>query len=235
MEWFDRSVLEAASWRLGSELRRRHPNTTRLIHGRPGGGQSDCLWILPAVGDQGDVRLNRNGTIQVLSRFDGDPDTGWDPVSWDEYLRADPREFLYRLEAAAGLSAPDHVPPATPTTLTYRVLAALTSTAVKSVRPINIEPGYFDTSGYGGGPNNLAFAAFPVIPENVKKPEAGDVFSEPGYRFWFVSRKDEFVLALEQRAGLVWTRDHSKAIDLMALYRESGRDVLLTAVELLRS
>lgn len=79
MEWTDRSVLEAVSWRLASELVRRHPDTTRLIRGHPGGGQSDCLWILPTASEHGDIRLNRHGTIQVLERFhvwtlDGDSD-----------------------------------------------------------------------------------------------------------------------------------------------------------------
>src|SRR5437588_367965 len=40
MEDFDRSVVEAASWRLASELVRRHPTALRLIRGHPGGGQS---------------------------------------------------------------------------------------------------------------------------------------------------------------------------------------------------
>jgi hypothetical protein len=91
MEWVDRSVLEAASWRLASELLRRHPDTTRLIRAHPRGGQSDCLWVLPTAGKTGDLRLNRHGTIQVLERFDGRPAGEWRPTEWDEYLRADPR------------------------------------------------------------------------------------------------------------------------------------------------
>ena len=39
--WENRSVLEAASWRLASELVRRHPDTVRLTGAHPGGGQSD--------------------------------------------------------------------------------------------------------------------------------------------------------------------------------------------------
>lgn len=57
MEWIDRSVLEAASWRLASELARRHPDTTRLIRAHPGGGQYDCLRVMPTAGDKGDVQL----------------------------------------------------------------------------------------------------------------------------------------------------------------------------------
>jgi hypothetical protein len=187
MEWLDRSVLEAVSWRLASELLRRHPSTTRLIHGHPGGGQSDCLWILPTVSDKGDVRLNRHGTIQVLERFDGRPGSGWDPTDWDDYLRADPRYFLYRLEAAAGLPAPSQVPAATTSTLVCRLLAAIASTAIKSVHPIEIQSGFIDTAGYGGGPNE-ALDSFSAIPEEFRRPREDDFYGQPGYRFWILVR-----------------------------------------------
>jgi T3SS (YopN, CesT) and YbjN peptide-binding chaperone 2 len=80
MQWTDHSVLEAASWRLASELVRRHPSTLRLIRAHPGGGQSDVLWLLPSSGEVGDVRLNRAGSISVLSRFDGREET-WPSTS----------------------------------------------------------------------------------------------------------------------------------------------------------
>lgn len=51
--WQDRSILEAASWRLASELLRRHPQTLRLIRGHPAGGQADGLWIFPLSGPKG--------------------------------------------------------------------------------------------------------------------------------------------------------------------------------------
>ena len=159
-------MLDAASWRLSSELSRRHPNTTRLIRAHPGGGQSDCLWLLPAREGDGDVRLNRNGTIQVLARFDGrEPD--WPATEWDTYFRADSRGFLGRLEAAAGLPSPAPVPAATPRTLTLRVLAAITATGVKSVDPIEVVPGYCDSSGGGGG---LAPEPVRCIPCNLARP-----------------------------------------------------------------
>ncbi len=37
------SVVEAASWRLGSELVRRHPHHLVLLRTHPGDGQHDCL------------------------------------------------------------------------------------------------------------------------------------------------------------------------------------------------
>lgn len=170
----DRSIgVGGISWRLASELFRRHPKTTRLIRGHPAGGQSDCLWFLPTAGDQGDIRLNRHGRIHVLERFDGRPLDAWDPIEWDEYLRADPREFLHRLEVAAGLPEPHQVPVATTSTLTCRVLAAIASTAIKSVHPIEIQPGFIDTAGYGGGPNEV-LDSFSAIPEELRRPREDD-------------------------------------------------------------
>lgn len=134
VEWVDPSVLEAVSWRLASELVRRHPDTVRLIRAHPGGGQSDCLWILPTAGDTGDIRLNRHGTIQVLERFDGRPADGWEPTEWGEYIGADPRDFLHRLEVEAGLPSPHQVPASRPTTLTslYYELLSIGQTVAES-------------------------------------------------------------------------------------------------------
>lgn len=233
MEWIDRSVLEAVSWRLASELARRHPDAVRLIRAHPGGGMSDSLWLLPTTGNKGDVRLNRNGTIQVLERFDGLPPRGWEPVAWETYIGADPREFLDRLEVAAGLPTPTHVSPSTPTTLVYRVLATIAATAVKSVHPIEIQAGFIDTSGYGGGLND-ALDSFSAIPGDLRRPRENDLFGEPGYRFWIVVRDDVPVLAFEQHEGVAWTSHHDMGFPVMDLYEESRRDLLVTTLELLR-
>ena len=233
-EWVDRSVLEAASWRLATELIRRHPDSTRLIRGFPGGGQNDVLWIQARESyEKGDLRLNRDGTIQVVKRFDGRSSDTWQPTSWDEYLRADPHDFLISLEAAAGLPRPGQVPATSPTTLVLRILAAIASTAVKSVNAMDIQSGYIDTAGYGGGPNT-ALGAFPAIPADLVRPRDDDFCGQPGYRFWIVVREGNPILALEQTEGLAWTRHHDVAFRLMGLYEESRRHLLVTALKLLR-
>jgi hypothetical protein len=226
-------MLEAASWRLASELARRHPSTTRLIRAHPGGGQSDCLWVLPTITGQGDIRLNRNGTIQVLERFDGRP-SQWEPTDWDVYFRADPREFLGRLEAEAGLPAPSQVPSATPRTLTLRVLAAIAATGVKSVQGIEIVPGLIDSSDGSGGINQQAFDSFSAIPDESLRVQDDDLLGEPAYRFWFVYRDGIPVLAFEQTRALAWTQHHDIGWPVMYLYVESRRHLLVTALKLLR-
>ena len=155
------------------------------------------------------------------------------PVEWEEYLAADPREFLHRLEVGAGLPVPPQVPPANATTLTYRILAAIASTPVKSVHPIDVQPGFIDTSGDGSGPND-ALATFKAIPAALLRGRDDDLNGEPGYRFWIVHRDGVPVLALEQREGLAWTAHHEVGFSVMALYEESRRHLLVTALKLLR-
>ena len=102
-----------------------------------GGRQYDCLNVISATGLAGDISLNRHGTLHVLARFDDRGEPQWS-ATWDDYLRADPRTFLHGLESAAGLPKPSAVPASTTTSLTYRVLAALTATAIKTVEPIEV-------------------------------------------------------------------------------------------------
>ncbi len=231
--WEDSSILEAASWRLASEIVRRHPTTTHVIRAHPGGGQYDLLRILPKPAGLGEIALNRNGTIQILGRFDGQ-EACWPPTDWDDYFRSEPHSFLLRLEDAAGLPQPPSVPKATARTLTLRVLAAIAATAVKSVHPIEMEPGYIDTSGYGGGPNREAFELFPQIPANLVTPQTGDFLDEPGYRFWFVHRDGTPIMAFEQNLGMAWGRTDPAVVNVMEVYVKSGRDVVVTAAELFR-
>jgi hypothetical protein len=231
MEGFDRSVVEAASWRLASELVRRHPTVVRLIRGHPGGGQSNCLWLLPLIDDKGDVRLNRVGTIQVLERFDGRSAVGWRPTEWSEYLFAKPRGFLDRLEREAGLPTPSPIPGPTPRTLTYRVLAAIAASAFKSVHPIEIQQGFVDSSGYDAG-QNPSLDGFPIDPERLRS-QPDDFFGEARYRFWIVVRDEVPVLAVDQADAFAWTPDDSSPLQLMGLYERSQRHLLTTALEVL--
>jgi hypothetical protein len=232
-DWVDRSVLEAASWRLASELVRRHPATTRILHTHPSNGQYDCLTITSPAGDGGTVQLNRRGTIQVHTRFDDQEGNEWPPTEWIDYLAAAPREFLDRLERASGLAAPAHVPPSSPTTLTYRLLAALAATGLKTVHPIEIQSGSLDTSGYGARPND-ALDSFPAIPSELRQDQHDDLFGHAGYRFWIVLRNRVPILAFEQDAGLAWTQHHGESFDVMRRYERSRRNLLIVALELLQ-
>lgn len=108
----------------------------------------------------------------------------------------------------------------------YRRLAAIASTAVKSVQPIEIQLGFIDSLGYDAG-TNPALTAFGAIPAELLLPRDNDLFGEAGYRFWVVLRDDVRVLAVEQQEGLAWIPHHEAALSLRNLYQESRRQLLL--------
>ncbi len=84
-----RSVLEAASWRLAAELCRRHPDRLRIYELHPGGGQYDCLSIAVAgESPRSLIQLNRNGSIHIEGRWDGRAPQV-EPRSWTAYLAED--------------------------------------------------------------------------------------------------------------------------------------------------
>jgi hypothetical protein len=227
----DRTVIEAASWRLASELMRRHPNEARLIQGHSGGGQYDLLWILGLDNSRLDIRLNRTGTIQVHGRADGSPHIDWAPTPWREYLEAEPRTFLTKLERAAGWTAQNNVPSSTNITLTYRVLATLASFGMKTVHPIVIEMGYIDSSGMGGGPNQW-LNEFDV-PLKLRDRREDDFYGEPGYRFWIAHRDRTPLFAIEQTSATAWFVGSGASVDLMTSYRQNHKELPIVAALLL--
>ena len=228
----DRSIIEAASWRLASELVRRHPKETRLFRGHPGGGTYDVLWILGLKDSALDIRLNRNGTIQVHGRVDNEPVREIETMQWADYLMADPKTFLLQLEHAVGWTAPATTPRSTPETLTYRVLAALAAIGTKTIRPISIEQGYIDSSGYDGGrhPGLNEFS----FPDELTHVRDDDFFHKPGYRFWMPYREGKPLVAIEQSTATVWFTNRPDSLQLMSLYKRLHKEPALVAAEILK-
>lgn len=223
-------MIEAASWRLASELFRRHPDKYRLIRGHPGGGQYDVLWLLPLHKGGGEIRLNRNGTIQVEGTYDGRPSEPWRPTAWNEYLEANPFEFVKRIEQAAGLASPTNAPASTPQSLTYRILAAIAVSGFKTLRPIEVQLAFIDSSGMGGG-SNEHIDAF-GIERHRMEPAADSYFGTALYEFWIVTAQHKPILAIDQRDTTVWFANGLAPVNGFVLYKARNRDVSWTAAEL---
>ena len=232
MAWHDRAVVEAASWRLASDLFRRHPTGTRLLRAHPGGGQADLLWIIGGTDSDLDIRLNRHGTIQVHGRADGRAEYLWPATSWADYLEADPDDFVARLEDAAGLGAPQPELAPTPPSVTYDVLAALAALGVGDAPGITIEQGFIDTSGYGGG-RTTSLDRF-AIPAALLEARPDDLFGEPRYRWWVACRGREPFVALEQSSATAYFVDRADAFDVAGAHRVAAGDPAVVAAELVR-
>jgi hypothetical protein len=165
-----------------------------------------------------------------FSSFDGSPD----PDSWGEFWSAlvctsDPRQVLLELERRAGLGAPSALPSSTATVVTYRVIAAIVATAAFGRATVECRNGVLDSSGMGGsGRREELFVAFPEARSRAELASQDDWLDEPGYRFWFIQREGEPLVALEPSAGKAWSRTGLE-FDLTRLWRASGRRVGLVA------
>ncbi|TRW46363.1 hypothetical protein [Georgenia yuyongxinii] len=147
----NRSLVEAASWRLASELVRRHPHL-RLSQGWVDGLVDDWL-VVHAPG--GDLVMNRHGRMHLHT-----PDGGY--LHWEHYLTAGaqfdgrdvgPVRFIERLEPRLGLPTPAGTPPSsTPRVLVFRVLAQLAALRALTLAPMLAEDLKDGTWGLGPRP-----------------------------------------------------------------------------------
>ncbi len=221
-----RQLREIASWRIATELIRRHPKKLTILETHPGGGQYDCLTLIKRKLDSGSpVRLmdmNRVGSLHVHRTFADELD---EPVHWSDIWEEmssieDPKVLLDRIEAAIGLSHHGKPPVSNGEVLAYRVITALLSTAAYGRVLWECRNGYVDTSGYGGGPEERYFADFPVtrawLEDTPNMP-----FGIAHYGFWFLLRKDTPVLCLHV-TGRVADRV-GNVYELVPLYQKYGR------------
>lgn len=202
------ALVEAASWALARDLTRRHPELSILKY-HPGGGQYDCLAIRSASGLH--IDLNRVGRIHVHADHTGDS-VRTEPVEWNDYLEADPREFVERLERIVGLPHVTSIPVTTPRVLTYRVLAAFSHLHAFG-RHADISMSTLDSSGgMGGGP-----AAWPSDYPTVIRAMDADPFG-----FWRATSTTT-ELVLETEAATLHRQDGSTA-SLPGIYATHERD-----------
>ena len=213
-------IIEAASWRLAAELVRRYPARFTVIEMHPGGGQYDCLTLLDQEEASGLERidLNRAGSAFVCQRGH----QGWAWVwrdCWPEMVATgDPRDLLDRLCARAGLMPVTRIPRATPAVVAYRVISAFLAHAMFGRVGWECRNGYLDSSGMSGGRRDELFEHFPMARQRLAVRQADDVLGIAAYRFWFLMRKDQPLLAIEAKNGIAWdTSGHET--DLFAKYR----------------
>lgn len=218
---FGSRLIEAASWYVATALVRRHPEL-RIIQTHPGGGQYDCLAIYRRGTDPFEgphLDLNRLGSAHIWISGQADPRT-WDNF-WVEYLAApDPDPLICDLETQFDLTAPEHTPPTTPEVLVYRIIAEALGAQCWGRRPYSFQNAYLDTSGYGAGPDEAVFGAFPTASERRRVVETDDLYEVSEYRFWQLSRAGQPVALLEV-SGHAFRADGT--LKLMELYQSVGR------------
>lgn len=208
-------LREALSWKLLSELHRRHPGKFTVIETHPGGGQYDCLTLWANSQTLGD--LNRLGSFHA----DGCQITSQElwPTSLTEGGIAD---IMDRMSEACRFTVPAQLPPTNPETLVYRVMAGVSATLVFEKDPWEWRNGQLDTSGCDDqGYRDQWFEAFPGALEAARAGMPDQPFENPKYGFWFLLRKDNPMVCLS-KTSLCWDTD-GNVTNLAGLYRRHRR------------
>lgn len=221
----NRQLLEIMSWRALTEIVRRRPDRMRIAEAHPAGGFYDSLELFDAPrGGQGRrlLTLNRPGSAHIWS---GAEHGQARPHSWtsfyQDYLEAEePRHIVDRLAALVGLPQVSVLPASTPSTLAFRLIAALLAHAAFGRVRWRCRSGYRDDP-YAPGIAERWFATFPAAAERLHKRRPDDLFGEPARRFWFLLRAAEPVICLET-TGWAWDR-HGQPHELLACYERERR------------
>lgn len=216
----------AQSWWIAAELVRRHPGL--LIHEmHPAGGLADVLCVVdPSDGEMLDhtrIMINRAGSIQVHRSAEYGTKI-LQVTTWDEVLAADdPHMQVKALELAAGLERPAETPASRPTTLTYRLIAALLNATVNDRHRWDVRNEFHDSSADHDITLLGHLDQFPSLREHLRSAPTLGLPHEPESHYWIVLRNDEPVAAISTE-GRAYCRD--RTIELLPTYERVKRSML---------
>jgi hypothetical protein len=210
-------LREALSWKLVSELHRRHPGDFTVIETHPGGGQYDCLSLW--AGSQTVADLNRVGGFNVFSGGQGIP---WQELWSAGLVEGGIADLLDRMSRECGLTIPAQLPPTGPETLVYRVMAGVSAALVFDKASWEWRNGQLDTSGCNDqGYRDQWFDAFPGAKAAARAGLPDAPFGNSKYGFWFLLKDDQPMVCLSKNS-LCWD-SAGEEFNLTALYRRERR------------
>ncbi|RYZ87916.1 MAG: hypothetical protein EOP06_11855 [Proteobacteria bacterium] len=217
-----RQLREALSWKLVSELHRRHPGKFSAIETHPGGGQYDCLSLWQ--GNQTIADLNRVGGFH----------SGQRSIPWNELWQICISDggiaaVLDRMSDACGFTIPVKLAPTSPETLIYRIMAGVAAALAFEKDVWEWRNGQEDTSGEGDQTyRDQWFEAFLGAKEAARADSSGEPFGNSKYGFWFLLKNHQPRVCISKTA-LCWASDGG-AINLAETYRQDRRPHRLVGI-----
>lgn len=238
-------LVQLRSWRVASEIVAEHPELT-VVEIHPGGGQNDCLSIVPEHGSDGlEIRLNRSGTLGARCRPAEAPVVdprdaaqlgellaaqGMDVrFSWEEELREpDPSRIPRILAGLAGLPARPERPEPTPRVVALQMIHRLLLLGLEDSVSWDARSARYDSSGGDGGRGPDRLERFPSVQEAVARDLRAGFKGEALYDYWVIEM-DAVPRAVIGIDGTLHRSLHSVPLDLMVRYEALGGSVDLIA------
>lgn len=224
-------VADAMTWQLAVELVRRHPADLWVIRTFPMDGHYDCLSVrrLGDVLTSPSVAINRHGSHVKVDRLsDAHIDEELPLLSWgDAFAMADPRDWIRRVEDAAGLRPTrTGLPPSTRSSIALRWVGMLLRMQVGGRERWTA---WNDWSQVDWGEPATDFDAVPEARDWLRTRKD----HRAAAHVWFVGtdngddRRIHFAVNSE---GTLWPAS-GKPVDLMAAYRGNGSSISRLVIE----
>jgi hypothetical protein len=216
----ERRFREAASWRVATEIARRHPHLITIMETFPCSGQYDCLSLI--FKNQTNIcDMNRLGRLHVHERCDGQPPPESYDIWPDMVTTNNPKQVVDHVTKMLGLSIPSRLPASTPRIIVYRYIATFLTRAVSGTARWVCRNGFCDSASMCAGIRDTYFREFPDANTRRRETAAEDISGISASRFWFLCRNDDPILCLET-TGNLWTAS-GRWFDLGALYSQDRR------------
>lgn len=214
-----RQLHEIASWRLMTEIIRHCPSEYRLIEIHPSGGQSDAIAIIKPDGTEPRIvaSYNRYGSIALFNKKGECADSNLVTKINRNIFEHDTDWILDQALSALRISKKKKLPPSTAPILTYRFISTFLSHAAFGKDYWECRNGMLDTSGFGAGPVEKYFFAFPQAAERRRIKVRGLFEEYPEYRFWFIL-KNKIPICCVESNGVLWRKEDIKS-DLVKEYK----------------
>lgn len=187
-------LRQALSWKLVAELHRRHPEDFTVIETHPGGGLYDCLTLMN--GEDEVANLNRLGSFRSKDQI----------IEWADLWPAGLAEggiadLLERMSRACGLTVPSKLPPTSPETLTYRIMAGVAAAFAFEKDVWEWRNGQEVNSVCGDQTSRDPwFEAVPGAKEAALADSMHQLFGNSKFGFWFLLKNGRPTLCISKTA-----------------------------------
>lgn len=201
MPFYRYQVTTAVTWRMVTELLRRHCEKRKLsvLELHPGGGQYDCiaLQLMPHE-FPGQCLCQFNQLTQHMHIFGhySKPELSLEELRWPEnnnYVEAflssyDPKQVIDQVEKVLGLPSlkGKQLPPTTPQVLSFRLISELLERCMLAREYIDVRCGWYDSSGMEGCYVRKELSFFQEIQRQIETAQA-DMKAKLAMRFWLLT------------------------------------------------
>jgi hypothetical protein len=218
----NRNLRNAASWRIASEICRRHPQDTFILDAVPiVGVDYDCLRVARLDG-AGWIEFNRNSTGSAHRLVADLEEDVWPAFLMEWISVADRRNLVRRVSEWFGLPRVAQLPPTTRRTLAYRALVGFLQAHAMDRHRWSVDGAALVDDMDQPHRRHEFIKRFKDL--RIERPKGGgpmNTVTEPAFSVWFICRNESPLVYVTAEAQA--TNRKGVEVDLFDTYSRTKR------------